>query len=61
MFGELVLNNMNKKRTTKIITKEENYFSVLSKKIYDSYLKMAQLYFKEGLIFKGIYARYIFK
>ena len=62
MFGELALNNMNKKRTATIITKEECYFAVLTKKVYDSYLKVAQmksrikkvLYFTEGPIFKGL-------
>ena len=62
MFGELALNNMNKKRTATIITKEESYFAVLSKKVYDSYLKVAQiksrirkmLFFTEGPIFKGL-------
>ena len=62
MFGELALNNMNKKRTATIITKEDSYFVILSKKVYDSYLKVAQiksrirkmLYFTEGPIFKGL-------
>ena len=62
MFGELALNNMNKKRTATIITKEKSYFAILSKKVYDSYLKIAQLksrikkmlYFTEGPIFKGL-------
>ena len=62
IFGELALNSMNKKRTATIITKEESYFAVLSKKVYDSYLKVAQIksrikkmmYFTEGPIFKGL-------
>ena len=62
IFGELALNNMNKKRTATIITKEDSYFAVLSKKVYDSYLKVAQIksrirkmmYFTEGPIFKGL-------
>ena len=62
MFGELALNNINKKRTATIITTEESYFAILSKKVYDSYLKIAQiksrirkmLYFTEGPIFKGL-------
>jgi CRP-like cAMP-binding protein len=53
---------MNKKRTATIITKEKSYFAILSKKVYDSYLKIAQLksrikkmlYFTEGPIFKGL-------
>ena len=62
MFGELALNNLNKKRTATIITKDKGYFAVLSKKVYDSYLKVVQiksryrkmLYFTEGPIFKGL-------
>ena len=64
IFGELALNNMNKKRTATIIAKDLSYFAVLSKKVYDSYLKVAQiksrykkmLYFTEGPIFKGMIA-----
>ena len=64
IFGELALNNMNKKRTATIISKGLSYFAVLSKKVYDSYLKVAQiksryrkmLYFTEGPIFKGMLA-----
>ena len=64
MFGELALNNMNKKRTATIIAKDLSYFAVLSKNVYDSYLKVAQiksrykkmLYFTEGPIFKGLIA-----
>ena len=63
IFGELALNNTNKKRTATIITKELSYFAILSKKVYDSYLKIAQiksrirkmLYFTEGPIFKGVF------
>lgn len=62
IFGELALNNKNKKRTATIIAKKECYFAVLSKKVYDSYIKVAQiksrirkvLFFTEGPIFKGI-------
>ena len=62
IFGELALNNKNKKRTATIIAKKESYFAVLSKKVYDSYIKVAQiksrirkvLFFTEGPIFKGI-------
>ena len=62
LFGELALNSLNKKRTATIITNEHCYFGILYKKIYDSYLKVAQiksrvrsiLYFTEGPIFKGI-------
>ena len=62
IFGELALNNKNKKRTATIISKKESYFAVLSKTIYDSYIKVAQiksrirkvLFFTEGPIFKGI-------
>lgn len=62
IFGELALNNKNKKRTATIIAKEECYFAVLSKKVYDNYIKVAQiksrirkvLFFTEGPIFKGI-------
>ena len=61
MFGELALNSMNRKRTATIITKDHCYFGVLDKKVYDSFLKVAQiksriwniLYFTEGPIFKG--------
>ena len=62
IFGELALNNVNKKRTATVITKVHSYFGVLDKKIYDSHLKVAQiksrikniLYFTEGPIFKGL-------
>jgi len=62
IFGELALNNKNKKRTATIIAKKECYFAVLSKKVYDSYIKVAQiksrirkvLFFTEGPIFKDI-------
>ena len=61
IFGELALDNLNKKRTATIITKEICYLAVLDKKIYESYLKMAQtktrvrnvLFFTEGPIFRG--------
>ena len=62
IFGELALNSLNKKRAATIITNDHCYFGVLSKKIYDSHLKVAQiksrirniLYFTEGPIFRGI-------
>ena len=65
IFGDLALNNLNKKRTATIITKEKSYFAVLSKKVYDNYIKLAQiksrirkvLFYTEGPIFKGLSPR----
>ena len=62
IFGELSLNSLNNKRTATVISKEECYFAIITKKIYDSCLKMAQIkfgikkinYFVDGPIFKGI-------
>ena len=62
IFGELALNSRDKKRTATIISKTQCYFGILDRKIYDSYLKVAQiksrirniLYFTEGPLFKGL-------
>ena len=62
LFGELALTNANSKRAATIITKEECYFSIVEKQVYDTSLKFAQeksqlkniSFFTNSAIFKGI-------
>ena len=64
LFGELALTNANSKRAATIITKEECYFSIVEKQVYDTSLKFAQeksqlkniSFFTNSAIFKGINA-----